>query len=176
MSVYDDMSEKAAKARKFKKQEYFRSVYGEDYTSKLVDNQFDTFNGVNKAHDDFFLGLHEITSEVDAQIESNTIDTSAVEYACKELRKAVQVDLRNYAQSIIKLKDDMTKDVLSLNNRSFEDDLEEIAQYIKGLCTDITNFEEAVLARLPKVKKVQEDIQTWNYYQHGSFMKMYKGK
>lgn len=176
MSVYSDMSEKATTARKYKLETELKRIYGEDYAKAIALNQINSYSQIERTRNNLLFGFHEITPEVQAQIESIVISSEAVTNAIDDLDDIVRTDLRNYAQNLRMLKNDMTKDVLSLNNQSFEDDLEEAAMIIEGYCNKIISFEEAVKNRLPQLVKFQEDYQTYSYFCTGKFKTFNKGK
>lgn len=176
MSVYSDMSEKAAKARKFNLEAELKKIYGEEYAKRIVQNKMDFGYSIDSTIDNILFSYHEITPEVQAQIDSMVISTEDVTYAIDDLDDIVRTDLRNYAQNLRMVKSDMTKDVLSLNNQSFEADLEEAARVIEGYCNKIISFEDAVRNRLPQLVQFQEDYQTDYYFNHGNFKTFNKGK
>ncbi len=147
MSVYDDVATQADEIKKTSRND-----------SEWEKN---SFSG---------LRFHRVTSEVETQIQNKIISDTEVDSACKILHELVQVDFRNIASRIRKVESEFTKDVLSLNNKTFQSELEETAQTIEGLCNEIIDFEEQVRARIPVVRKIQADYQTITYYLTGQFI------
>lgn len=147
MSRYDDLAREADECRKKSKDEDF-----------FKENQFAPFK------------KYRITSEVETQIENKIISESEVNSACQIVHDLVQVDFRNIAIKIRKVEAALTKDVISLNNKTFQNELEETAKRLEGMCNEILEFETQVRNRLPKVRKIQKDQQTLSYFWTGEYI------
>ena len=87
----------------------------------------------------------------------------------------VQVDFRNIAIKIRKVEAALTKDIISLNNKTFQNELEETAKTLEGMCNDILDFETQVRNRLPKVREIQRNQQIVTYFITGKYINYRQG-
>lgn len=147
MSVYDDVAKQADEIRK---------VSRSDSEWEKKQNPM--------------LKFHRVTSEVESQIQNKIISETEVTSSCRILHDLVQVDFRNVATKIRKVSSALTKDVVSLNNNTFQSELEETAKTVESLCNEIIDFETQVKNRLPIVRKIQADYQTIAYYLTGQYI------
>ena len=152
MSRYDDLARDADECRKKSKDEEF-----------FKENQFGPFK------------RYRITSEVEAEIENKIISESEVNSACQIVHDLVQVDFRNIAIKIRKVEAALTKDIISLNNKTFQNELEETAKTLEGMCNDILDFETQVRNRLPKVREIQRNQQIVTYFITGKYINYRQG-
>ncbi len=147
MSRYDDLATQANECRKKSKDESF-----------IEEHKFG------------LLKIYPITSDVETEIKNKIISEEEVTSACQIVHDLVQVDFRNIAIKIRKVEAALTKDIISLNNKTFQNELEETAKTLEGMCNDILDFETQVRNRLPKVREIQRNQQIVTYFITGKYI------
>ena len=146
MSIYDEMAEKANDIRKF------------------------SADDTNWNKEDKYFWYHRVTKDVENKINSAVLSESEVNSARSILRKLVQVHFLNVATRIRKVEAALGKDVISLNGKTFQSELEETAHSVEKIYNDYMEFDKAVGDRLPKVIEFQKNTQVIEYFQTGKLI------
>lgn len=149
MSVYDDAANEADKIRK---------ICRSDDEWKKIEFLYWPWK------------KYRVTSGVEAEAQNKIISETEVNSACKILHDLVQIDFRNVATRIRKVSAELGKNVLSLNDKTFQAELEETANTLEGLCNELIEFENQIKARIPIVRKIQLEYQIVAYYNTGQFI------
>ena len=156
MSVYTDMAEKAARARSYKRPEQSLLTAGAIYNNPL------------------FL-KNEITQEVLNEIERRIISEQEIINVCDRLHQFIVEDYKNIDIRMQIIKNNLNKEVLSLNGNTFEECFDNTSRTFNSRIDLILEFESQVRARINTVRDFQRNNLIWNYYNTGKYLEQYKG-
>lgn len=156
MSVYTDMAEAAARARKYK---------------RPVDDPSNPWDNNNLS----FPIFHEITQEVLNEIENRIISEQEIINVCDRLHQFIVEDYKNIDIRMQIIKNNLNKDVLSLNGNTFEECFDNTSRTFNSRIDLILEFESQVRARINTVRDFQRNNLIHHYFLTGKYLEQYKG-